>query len=81
MTVCPLDFRYGTKEMREIFSDEGKLRRMLMVEAALAEAQAQVGMVSPETASAISEAALSGRVTPQRVDEIEAETCHDVMSV
>ncbi len=81
VTVCPLDYRYGTKEMRDIFSEEGKLRRMLMVEAALAEAQAQVGMVPPGAAATISEAALSGRVTAQRVAEIETETRHDVMSV
>ena len=81
VTVCPLDYRYGTEEMRAIFSEEGKLRRMLMVEAALAGAQARVGMVPPEAASAISEAAASGRVTPRRVAEIEAETRHDVMSV
>jgi adenylosuccinate lyase len=81
VTVCPLDYRYGTKEMRDIFSEEGKLRRMLLVEAALAEAQARVGMVPPEAAAAISEAAMSGRVTAHRVAEIEAETRHDVMSV
>ncbi|UCC94205.1 MAG: adenylosuccinate lyase, partial [Thermoplasmata archaeon] len=81
MTVCPIDYRYGTEEMRAIFSEEGKLRRMLMVEAALAEAQAQLGMVPPEAATAISEAATSGRVTAQRVNELEAETRHDVMSV
>jgi adenylosuccinate lyase len=81
VTVCPIDYRYGTKEMRAIFSEEGKLRRMLMVEAALAEAQAKLGMVPPDAAAAISEAALSGRVTTQRVDELEAETRHDVMSV
>ncbi len=81
VTVCPLDYRYGTKEMRDIFSEEGKLRRMLMVEAALAEAQAQVGMVPPGAAATIPEAALSGRVTAQRVAEIETETRHDVMSV
>ena len=81
LTVCPLDYRYGTKEMRDIFSEEGKLRRMLMVEAALAEAQARVGMVPTEAAAAISEASTSGRVTAQRVAEIEAETRHDVMSV
>jgi len=81
VTVCPLDYRYGTREMREIFSEEGKLRRMLAVEAALAEAQASLGMVPAEAAAAISQAATSGRVTAQRVAEIEEETRHDVMSV
>ena len=81
MTVCPLDYRYGSKEMREIFSEQGKLQRMLMVEAALAESQAQVGMVPSESAAAIHEAATSGRVTTQRVADIEAEIHHDVMAV
>jgi adenylosuccinate lyase len=81
VTVCPLDYRYGTEEMRAIFSEEGKLLRMLMVEAALAEAQARVGMVPPEAAATISESVMSGSVTVQRVAEIEAETRHDVMSV
>ncbi len=81
MAVCPLDYRYGSKEMRDIFSEEGKLRRMLLVEAALAEAQAEVGMVPAEAADAISEAARSGRVTTERVAAIEAETRHDVASV
>jgi adenylosuccinate lyase len=81
MTVCPLDYRYGTKEMRGIFSEEGKLRRMLMVEAALAEAQAKVGMIPSDAATAIATAASSGSVTPERVAQIEEETRHDVMSV
>jgi len=81
MTVCPIDYRYGSEQMRDIFGEEGKLRRMLLVEAALAESQAQVGMIPPEAAAAIFEAATSGRVTPQRVAEIEAEIRHDVMAV
>jgi len=81
VTVCPLDYRYGTKEMRDIFTESGKLRRMLLVEAALAEAQAKLGMIPSEAAAAISEAATSGRVTAQRVAQIEDETRHDVMSV
>ncbi len=81
MTVCPIDYRYGSEEMREIFSEEGKLRRMLLVEAALAESQAQVGMIPSEAAASIYDAAISGRVTAQRVAEIEDEIRHDVMAV
>ena len=81
LAVCPLEYRYGSNEMREIFSEEGKLQRMLLVEAALAAAQASVGMIPVDAAAAISEAASSGRVTSERVTEIEVETRHDVMSV
>jgi adenylosuccinate lyase len=81
LAVCPLDYRYGSKEMREIFSEEGKLRRLLLVEAALAEAQAEVGMIPALAAQEIADAARSGRVTAERVAALEAETKHDVMSV
>ncbi len=81
MAICPLDYRYGRESMKGIFSDEGKLQRMLEVEAALAEAQARVGMIPQDAAEAISEAVRSGRVTAARVAEIEAETRHDIMSV
>jgi adenylosuccinate lyase len=81
LAICPIDYRYGRKSMKGIFSDEGKLQRMLAVEAALAKAQAQVGMIPPEAAEAISQAVTSGRVTAERVAEIEAEIRHDIMSV
>ena len=81
MEVCPLDYRYGSDEMREVFSEGGRLRRMLEVEAALARAQAQLGMVPQWAAEAITEAARSGRVTAARVDEIEEQIKHDVMAL
>jgi adenylosuccinate lyase len=36
---------YGTEEMRRIFSDEGMLQRWLDVEAALAQAEAELGII------------------------------------
>ena len=81
MEVCPLDYRYGSDEMREIFSEGGRLKRMLEVEAALARAQAQLGMVPQWAAESITEVARSGRVTAARVDEIESEIKHDVMAL
>ena len=81
LAVCPIDYRYGTEAMQEIFSEEGKLHRMLLVEAALAEAQAEVGMIPRESADAISRAARSRSVTAERVAAIEDEIRHDVMAV
>jgi adenylosuccinate lyase len=72
--ICPLDFRYGRPEVRELFSREARLERCLRVEAALATAQAKVGVVPPE-------AARSGRVTLARVDALERELKHDIMAV
>ncbi|HEX2022410.1 MAG TPA: adenylosuccinate lyase [Candidatus Thermoplasmatota archaeon] len=78
---CPLDFRYGRPTMKAIFSEEGKLARLLAVEASLARAHAYVGNIPPEAAHEISRKAASGKVTPERVHEIEAEIRHDLMAV
>ncbi len=81
MEVCPLDYRYGSDAMRELFSEEGRLRRMLEVESALSRAQAQLGMVPQQAADAITEAARSGRVTAARVNELEEQIKHDIMAL
>jgi len=67
--------------MREIFSEENKLRRLLEVEAALARGHARLGTIPKADAEAIGEAAGSGRVTVERVRTIEAEIKHDIMAL
>lgn len=81
MEVCPLDYRYGSDAMRELFSEDGRLKRMLEVESALARAQAQLGMIPAPAAHAITEAARSGRVTAARVNELEEQIKHDIMAL
>ena len=44
---------FGTRDMREIFSDEGLLARYLQVEAALARVQARLGIIPVEAAREI----------------------------
>ncbi|MEA3200512.1 MAG: adenylosuccinate lyase [Thermoplasmata archaeon] len=78
---CPLDFRYGRPEMKAIFSEEGKLQRLLAVEASLARAHAYVGNIPADAATEIAKKAASGKVTPERVHQIEAEIRHDLMAV
>lgn len=79
--VCPLDFRYGRKEMKNIFSEEHKLQRLLDVEAALARAHAKVGNIPKEAADEISEKASTKFVKVERIKEIEKETRHDIMAM
>lgn len=62
---------YGTDEMREIFSDRAQLQCMLDVEAALARAQAQLGLVPAHVAEAIT---IAARVEKVRLDRIAAST-------
>jgi adenylosuccinate lyase len=79
--VCPLDFRYGRKEIKDIFGETSKLQYLLDVEAALARAHAAIGNISKKVADEISKKASVKYVTVKRVTEIELETRHDIMAI
>jgi adenylosuccinate lyase len=79
MAIHPIEFRYGTPEMKAVWTEEAKLKKLLQVEAALAMAEAEVGLVSKEDAKTI--AACINDVRPERVKEIEDEISHDMMAV
>ncbi len=79
MIVHPIDYRYGTDEMKSIWSEGSKIRRMILVEIALLKALAKKGYLSREEVEKAEKAAL--KVTPERVKEIEAEIKHDVMAL
>ncbi|MEW5936368.1 MAG: adenylosuccinate lyase [Candidatus Thermoplasmatota archaeon] len=81
MSVCPLEFRYGREEMKRLFSDVGKLQAMLDVEAALAFALAELGIIPKRAAKIIASKANGRYISPERVAEIEKEINHDVMAV
>ena len=81
MSVHPIDYRYGSKEMREIFDEEKKLEQQLKVEAALVEALAELGKLPKEAAEIIKEKANTNFVKLERVKEIEEEIKHDVMAL
>ncbi len=81
MSVSPLDYRYGRPEAKEIWSREGRHGRQLDVERALVWAHCQLGRVSAEHYDMIADISDPGIVTADRVDEIEAETRHDIMAL
>ncbi|ASJ04812.1 adenylosuccinate lyase [Thermococcus barossii] len=81
MAVHPIDYRYGSEEMRRIWDEENKLQKLLDVEAALARAHAKVGNIPEESARVISERANTAWVKLGRVKEIEAEIHHDIMAI
>ena len=81
MAVHPIDYRYGSEEMRRIWDEENKLQKLLDVEAALARAHAKLGNIPEESAKVISERANTKWVKVERVKEIEAEIHHDIMAV
>ncbi|MEA1993861.1 MAG: adenylosuccinate lyase [Euryarchaeota archaeon] len=81
MAVHPIDYRYGSKKMKEVFEEETKLQLMLDVEAALVRAHAALGHIPEEAADEISSKANTKTVCLERVNEIEDEIKHDIMAV
>jgi adenylosuccinate lyase len=79
--VCALEYRYGRDRMKAIFTEANKLAKFLEVEAALAEAHAQIGNISQEDAKTIRANANLDSVKVEEVNAIEAQIKHDVMAV
>ncbi|MFW9955955.1 MAG: adenylosuccinate lyase, partial [Candidatus Thorarchaeota archaeon] len=82
MPVSPIDYgRYGNPEMIEIFEEEYRHEQWLRVEATVAKAQAQLGVIPFEAARDIETAARPELVTLERTMEIEKKTRHDVAAL
>lgn len=81
MAIHPIEFRYGTPEMRSVWEAQNKLQKMLEVEAALANAEAELNLIPKEAAEEISSKASTKYVKVERVAEIEKETNHDIASI
>jgi adenylosuccinate lyase len=82
MPILPIDSgRYGSKDMREIFEDEKRMRYQLEFEAAVARAQAKIGMIPESAAKDITRMAGSEKVTLARVAELEAVSEHDTAAL
>ena len=79
--LCPLDYRYGRKDMKAIFYEESRLQYQMDVEAALARAHASLGTITEEQAKEITRVANLDIVKIDRVKEIESETKHDLMAM
>ncbi|AEA47097.1 adenylosuccinate lyase [Archaeoglobus veneficus] len=79
MIVHPIDYRYGTPQMKRIWSEESKIKRMIRVEIALLKALAKRGYLSEEEVEEVKRKAL--QIKPERVKEIEAEIKHDIMAL
>ena len=81
MSVHPIEFRYYSDEMRDIFTEEAKLRNWLAVEAALARAHARLGRIPASAAAAITRCASLKHVRLERVKKIEVDIHHDLMAM
>ena len=76
--ISPFSWRYGSEEMRYLWSEDYKRRLMRRVWVALAAAQHIAGLVSAEQLADLEHHA--DEINIERALEIERETRHDVMA-
>ena len=74
----PFSWRYGSKEMREIFSDENKFLTWRKIWVSLAKAQYEAGLITKQELNDLEKN--QKNLDIERILEIEKETNHDVVS-
>lgn len=79
MAIHPIEFRYGTPEMKQVFSEEHRFRCIIDAEIALAKAEGALGMIPQKDAEIIAKKAHDASL--ERSKEIEDEIHHDMMAV
>lgn len=79
MAVHPIEERYGTEEMRAVWSEQNRFFCIVRAEVALAHAEAVCGMIPPTAAAEIE--AKAPEASPERAKAIEAEISHDMMAM
>jgi len=76
--LSPFTWRYGSEEMRRIWSEDHKRRLWRSIWVALARAQSDVGLVTPEQVADLK--AHQDEVDIARAHQIEAQIHHDLMA-
>lgn len=79
MAVHPIESRYGTPEMRAVWTEERRFALIVAAEIALAKASARNGLIPEKAAEEIERCAPGA--TLERAREIEAEIGHDMMAI
>jgi adenylosuccinate lyase len=79
MAVHPIEERYGTTEMRAVWSEKNRFSCVVAAEVALAKAEAHHGMIPAAAAVEISEKAHNASI--ERAKAIELEISHDMMAI
>ena len=76
--TSPFSWRYGSEEMRKIFSEENKYRLWRKIWVELARAQSKEGLVSKEQLADL--VRHQDEIDIDRIGEIEKDTRHDVVA-
>ncbi len=79
MPVCVFEWRYGSREMKEVWDQKKRLKYMALVEYALLRALKEVGLVPPDVhPDALLQAV--EEVSLEEVQALEKELGHDIMA-
>ena len=78
--LSPFTWRYGSEEMRKLFSETRRRATWRRVWLALAEAEADVGLISGREMEAIRKSSGEANVDIARAHEIEKKVRHDLMA-
>src|ERR671931_114995 len=82
MPILTIDSgRYGSKEIKHIFEEEKRLDYQLTFEAAVAMAQAKVNIIPADACDEIVKQTKSGRITVDRIKELETSSDHDIAAL
>ncbi len=79
MAVHPIEFRYGSADMRGVWGEENRINCIVRAEVALAGACASYGLVPREAAERIAQSAKDASLS--RAKEIESLIHHDMMAI
>jgi adenylosuccinate lyase len=78
--LSPFSWRYGSPEMRRLFSERGKRGEWRRVWLALAESEGEAGLISKSELRSIRKVADGAHVDVARAHELEREIHHDLMA-
>ena len=79
MAIHPIEYRYGTVEMKSVWGEENRFSCIVRAEVALAKASAAHRFIPAPAADAIAAGAKNASLA--RAKEIEEEISHDMMAV
>jgi adenylosuccinate lyase len=82
MPILPIDAgRYGSREVREIFDDNKKLKYQLEFEVEVAVAQGAIGVIPKIASTEIARVANLDTISLERVKELESISEHDTAAI
>lgn len=76
--LSPFSWRYGSEDMRQIFSEENKFKLWRKIWVELARAQSKMGLVSKKELTDLEKN--QNNISIERILEIESQTRHDVVA-